>query len=134
MELLRDAKNHYNALLSCEGARPYARRICDSLSSLIHLNKEIEEMRNVFFGELPPESLSLPKVDLKEFLIIEDCVLAVADYLLTCVNISEFSRVMEYEIIRQSLLGKIALENESIAEAVCRGEPRCLPRHTPMGF
>ena len=128
-----DAKHHYNALGSAMDLGILSNRFCIAFKTLIFQFDSLAAPFEEFFpakGRLA----DLPKIDIKLYLLIEDCALALADYLTSLLPLREFDKAVLMEEVRQSLLPSIIESNEELRLAFYEKGACPLRRHTPKDF
>ena len=128
-----DAKHHYNALGSALDLGLLSDRFCVAFEALI---SQFDSLATPFEEFFPTKSnlAELPKIDIKLYLLIEDCALALADYLTSLLPLREFDKAVLMEEVRQSLLPNIIESNEELRLAFYEKGAWPLRRHTPKDF
>ena len=128
-----DAKHHYEALRSAMDLRALSNRFCTAFESLLAKFDNLPNLFKEFFPE-KGEYIVLSGLDLRHYLLIEDCALALADYLTSLLPIREFDKAVLMEDVRQSLLPNIIESSEELKLAFYEKGAWPLRRHTPKDF
>ena len=128
-----DAKLHYEALRSALDLGALSDRFCNAFEALITKFDNLARPFEEFFPQ-KGDIIALPSINIKLYLLIEDCALALADYLTSLLPLPEFDKAVLMEDVRQSLLPNIIENNEELRLAFYEKGAWPLRRHTPKDF
>ena len=132
MDHYLDAKFHYEALQEVIDPSRLSHNFCNAFSSLLERYPNLKREFEQFFEQ--GDAVCEDTLAMGEYLLIEDCALAIADYLLCSLPIREFEKVILMEDIRRKLLPPFIERNESLKERLYEKGACQLRRHTPKNL